>query len=171
MTNVNLNKKTLIQNIEVLLGRLGLSQKSALLKNMSLEKINEMYENVLNHFNQAAANTFNPVGRIIDSDMVILGDTDNGSCFKSPQDFYTSKVDEVCYIPEYGVGDIHPNRNEYIRDVYNEFTYADLLELCEAFVKLHDPNQDPRFLVIQLFEQLDCQFPSTVLDEWSNTQA
>ena len=44
MTNVNLNKKTLIQNIEVLLGRLGLSQKSALLKNMSLEKINEMYE-------------------------------------------------------------------------------------------------------------------------------
>jgi hypothetical protein len=98
----------------------------------------------------------------LNGNSVELGYTSNGFCYKNYEAF-DAKSDEICYIPEYGLDDENPDTITENTSVYR---YKDILKLCEKHIKENGLSGSPTEMAKDVFEMLDWQHPTTLLDEW-----
>lgn len=79
-------------------------------------------------------------------------ETENGYIYKNSFAFY-KQTDEICYIPELG-------------EDTSVYRYSDFLEMATDYVKRTGLSNTPQDIAEKLFECVDWQHPSTLLDEW-----
>lgn len=96
---------------------------------------------------------------LLQGDKVELGETDNGYVYKNSFAF-DKQTDEICYIPELGI------EGNIITEDTSVYRYSDFLEMATDYVKRNKLSNTPQDMAEQLFECVDWQHPSTLLDEW-----
>lgn len=99
----------------------------------------------------------------LNGNKVEFGETDNGFVYKNSIEF-DNKTEKICYIPEYGIeGDV-------ITEESSVYRYSDFLELATNYVKRNNLSNTPQDIAESLFDCVDWQDPSTVLDEWETLE-
>ena len=97
----------------------------------------------------------NNIGYIVNG-IIHRGNSYNGSIYKN-YEAYDSKSSEPCYVAE-------------LCDAL--YTYDDFLSLAKDFYErnqqVRDNFKNYEWIADELFESVDWQSPSTLLDEWEN---
>lgn len=108
------------------------------------------------------------VGKILENGIVEKEYHGQGCIYKNFEAF-EKKTDEVCYVPELTDEDT----------VEEGYKYKDFVELAQSFI---DENEDVKEyceesktsaedIATELFQAVDWQHPSTLIDEWQNSGA
>ena len=95
----------------------------------------------------------------IKGNKVELGQTENGYIYKNSIAF-NNKTDEICYIPELGI------EGDTITEDTNTYKYSDFLELGRDYIKRTGLSNTPQDIAEMLFDCVDWQDPSTLLNDW-----
>jgi len=99
----------------------------------------------------------------IKNGIVELGYNGEGFCYKNLENF--TKKEGICYIGEHGVNE---DASVYVVADSDTYTYEDLVELCKEFKTKNEVEKNIETIVNFLFERLDWQTPSTIIDEFEN---
>jgi len=96
---------------------------------------------------------------LIQGNKIELGETENGYVYKNSLAF-DKKSDEICYIPELGI------EGNIITEETSAYKYSDFLELAIKYIKRNNLKDTPQKIAEKLFDCVDWQHPSTLLDDW-----
>ena len=121
------------------------------------------------HFAKEEINTvddssINTIGLLLGNNLVELGATMNGCCYKDSIAFETGTG--ICYIPEYGVDEAGNIENSYTREnIYSMVRGWVLDELDAADISADKIEKIIEYYADNIFEVIDWQFPETYLSE------
>jgi hypothetical protein len=96
---------------------------------------------------------------------VYPGKTINGVCYKDERAFHEDE-DVICYIPAGGI-----DNNNYYSHSY-AYTRSMLFHLVASHVTRHSLSYSSNTiddLTDKLFDELNWQFPETIIDQWSES--
>jgi len=85
--------------------------------------------------------------------------TRNGFVYKNSYAFY-EKSDDICYISEHGI------EGDEITEETVTYKYSDFLELATKYVKRNNLKDSPEEIAEELFDSVDWQDPTTLLNDW-----
>lgn len=124
----------------------------------------EFGDNIVNDICKAAGIPDTLVTGKLDQDKqrVYPGSTVNGVCYKDKRAF-NEDVDAICYIPEGGIDD-----SNYFDEQY-AYSRGKLYSLVAEHILRHGLSNSGHQLVEELFDELDWQFPETIIDQWSES--
>jgi len=122
---------------------------------------------------------FYKVGVIVNEEkkIAITDDLGQGYGYKDEQAFVEKKG--ICYIPEHAFSDmdgksIECDECEVDEEKFDEgFTYQDFYNLAKEFVEENEISDEHSIETItqNLFDMVDWQYPSTLIDQWENSGA
>ena len=97
-----------------------------------------------------------------DRGKVYPGRTMNGICYKDERAFNEDE-NVICYIPEGGIDDDNFYERKYA------YSSSCLHDLVDKHVLRHGLSNSVDQLTEELFNELDWQFPETIIDQWSES--